>query len=124
MPTLSSGRIVGIFVESLLDNIEFDQRGELVRLCMDYGPGINTVMDLCSMMDVLYAGSADSPEATATPAGCKVRDVLAGRAGWSSQEIDEFVAWINGNTALQAKLAEDLAALQAQTAAYRQNDGE
>jgi len=116
MPILKSGRAVGIKPKNYVDEILFDENGELAEITFGYRPQISSKDDLLGLLPVMYFDvENDNPIITSVrKSGFTFKEISAGADNWSSSEIDEFKQWTISNTELQKWLEKQFTAIKLQ----------
>ena len=113
MPQLRSGRLVGVALKSLVEHATEGSDEQILAFVASYRLSIQEPLHLRNLLPVLYVreGEGEPSDANSFPSGYPVQDVLAGDAGWLPEEIEEFIAWLDGNQTLKAWLEETFAAI-------------
>jgi hypothetical protein len=108
MPQLKSGRHVALSASPLLDRLSFGSDTSVSAIIVAYRLNVNSPRDLLNFVTVGYfrEGEGTPPNAPSYSSGFSVSEVLAGKAGWSQDEIDEFNDWLNSNEKLNVWLEE------------------
>lgn len=107
MPQLKSGRHVALSASPLIDQLKFGTDVEISAVVIAYRLTISSAHQLRDFLTVGYFREGEEPpEARSYNSGFLVKDVLAGKADWSQEEIQEFEAWLNANTKLNDWLTE------------------
>lgn len=116
MPILKSGRAVGIHLKNFVDEITYDESGELDSITFGYRPSVQTTRDLLHILPIYYYDIVNDAPNLASPqkSGFTFGEVIAGVGGWSNDELKEFVAWTNLNQELAAWLEINLIAIKEQ----------
>lgn len=95
MPTLSSGRAVGIG-PSIYSHLRKDDSSDMsVLLAIQFRQYILSHEDLLAACAVLLVEGIDGPSPRTSNAGCRVGQLLSGETDWSGQEIREYRDWIS-----------------------------
>lgn len=102
MPKLRSGRHFGLEPSSLADAAFTGTDEQIYAFVIAYRLEVRTPADLAAFMPVIYfeEGQGKPPDAPTYRSGFRVRDVLKGGAGWTSDEIDELGAWLKNDERL------------------------
>lgn len=95
MPTLSSGRAVGIG-PSIYSQLGKDASSDMsVLLAIQFRQYMHSRADLLAACAVLLVEGIDGPSPRFTNAGCRVGQLLSGETDWSGPEIREYRDWIS-----------------------------
>lgn len=113
MPQLKSGRHVALSASPLLDKIKFGSDASVSYTILAYRFEVSSPQKLRDFLTVGYfrEGEGGPLDALSYDSGFLVRDVLAGRAGWSADEVDEFEQWLSTSAPLDAWLVEEFNAI-------------
>jgi hypothetical protein len=108
MPKLSSGRHVAVGTTSLVDQIKFGSDVSVYAIITAYRLEVQKPEDLRRLLPVLYYNPEEGLPIVSGKhqTGWLVQDILAGDAGWSDDEINEFTSWLEADAALAAYLRE------------------
>ncbi len=111
MPKLKSGRQFGLEQRSLAAGATTGTSEQMYAFVVAYRLEVQKPADLAMFLPVIYfkADKGEPPNAPAYRSGHLVRDVLAGNAGWSEDEIEELKSWLNTNVPLMNWLNENFA---------------
>jgi len=114
MPKLCSGRHVGVTAELLLDRIRYGEDHIIYGTIVAYRLSVHSPAELLRVLPVAYfdESKGEPPNAPAYPSGFTVAQALAGEAGWSAEEIEDFKRW-TGEERVQRWLAEQYAEINA-----------
>lgn len=106
MPKLKSGRHVGVESSTLLNAVKFGTPEEIYFFVLAYRLSVKGPEDICQILPIIYfeEGQGEPPNAPMYRSGFLVQDVLAGKAGWTAEEISEFDLWLKKNEQLNAWL--------------------
>lgn len=109
MPQLKSGRHVALSASPLLDKIKFGSDTGVSHAIMVYRLEVTSPQKLRDFLTIGYfrEGEGGPPNAPSYDSGFLVKDVLAGKAGWSADEIGEFEQWFNTSPQIQSWLDEE-----------------
>jgi len=109
MPQLSTGRQVGVMAHALIDHVTQGTDVSVYAFIVAYRLSVQEAAHLRNLLPVIYfrENEGTPPNAPAYRSGFLVQDVLAGRAGWSESETEEFKAWLEANESLNTWLAEN-----------------
>jgi hypothetical protein len=96
MPRLSSGRHVGVTIDWIRKALGRVTNEQALAIIVDYRLRVREASDLRSFGRVFYldAPPGGIAEPQARYSGHLVRDIEAGRADWSPDEIREFLEWV------------------------------
>jgi hypothetical protein len=110
MPILKSGRAVGIYQKNYIDEIRFDEDGELESFTFGYRPAVHTTRELLNILPIYYYDVVNGIPILESPrkSGFMLHEIFSGADHWSDDEITEFDAWINSNTELDSWLKKNL----------------
>lgn len=103
MPKLKSGRHFGLEPRSLAAGATTGTSPQMYAFIVAYRLEVRTPDDLANFMPVIYfkEGEGEPPNAPMYRSGFLVKDVLAGKAEWSSDEIEELKLWLKTNEPLR-----------------------
>jgi hypothetical protein len=113
MPQLKSGRHVGISASPLLDLLKTGTPESVTFAIMAYRTQVSSPQKLRDYLTVGYfrEGEGGPPKAQSYNSGFLVKDVLEGKAGWSDEEVAEFINWLDTNPGINDFLAREFEAL-------------
>lgn len=108
MPLLSSGRHVAVEPVDFAKFVKFGTDVQVLAFITAYRLEVKEPGDLAKSLQVFYFkdGEGTPPNAPTYPSGYSVDEVLAGKAGWTEQEIREFANWLASDSALNRFLRE------------------
>ena len=103
MPKLKSGRHFGLEPRSLTSGATTGSSTQMYAFIVAYRLEVQTPDDLANFLPVIYfkEGEGEPPNAPMYRSGFLVKDVLSGKADWSSDEIEELKLWLKTNEALK-----------------------
>jgi hypothetical protein len=112
MPTLKSGRSIAVLPHSFVENVTVGSDSSVYAFIVAYRLSVQRADQLLELLPVLYfrEGEGSPPNAPTYPSGFLVGDVLAGKAGWALEEIEEFRAWLDTDKAMNKWVADDFIA--------------
>jgi hypothetical protein len=115
MPQLKSGRHVGISADPLIKTIKFGTDVHVSAVIMAYRMSVTSPDKLKDFLSVAYfrEGEGTPPDAPSYDSGFFVRDVLAGKADWSEDEVQEFRTWLDTNEKINAWIAREFEVINA-----------
>lgn len=99
MPRLKSGRHVAITVHGLMDAISYGTTESVSYAILALRLLAVDPASLREPAPVLYFRNGGPVDGEAYHSGFNVRDVLAGKAGWPEDEIQEFRDWLDSDGA-------------------------
>ncbi len=111
MPKLKSGRHFGLEPRSLAVGATTGTSAQMYAFVIAYRLEVQTPADLANFLPVIYfkEGEGEPPNAPMYRSGFLVKDVLAGKANWSIDEVEELRLWLETNESLKAWLTENFA---------------
>lgn len=101
MPQLKSGRHVATTLDGLMNAITHGTPESVSYAILALRLLANKPASLRGAAAVVYFRNGPPPDGEAYHSGFSVLDVLAGKAGWSEDEIQEFREWLDGNAATE-----------------------
>ena len=111
MPKLKSGRNFGLEQRSLAVEATTGTSEQMYAFVVAYRLEVHKQEDLAKFLPVIYfiTDEGEPPNAPSYRSGYLVKDVLAGEAGWSEEEVEELKSWLSTDVPLKKWLDENFA---------------